>query len=339
MRAIAYEHNLPISDPQALIETDVADPVAGDRDLIVEVRAVSVNPVDVKIRASRPAPDVGPAVIGWDAAGIVRETGKDVMLFNPGDRIYYAGAINRPGTNAQFHAVDERIVGKMPQTLSFAEAAALPLTAITAYEAFFGRLQVADTVPGAANAILIIGGAGGVASIAIQLARQLTDLHVIATASRPETEDWVRKMGAHHVVNHRNPLSEEIAALGSGAPGFVFSTNGSEQHAGEIAKLIAPQGRLALIDDPAQFDIMPFKTKAVSVHWEMMFTRSLFETPDMIEQHRLLNIVAELVDAGKISTTLRENLGPMTAEAMKAAHERIESGNTIGKIVLGGFRD
>ncbi|MET3599272.1 zinc-binding alcohol dehydrogenase family protein [Martelella mangrovi] len=337
MRAIGYEYPLPISDPQALIETDVADPVAGDHDLIVEIKAISVNPVDVKIRASRPAPEGGPAVIGWDAAGIVRETGRKVTLFNPGDRVFYAGAIDRPGTNAQFHAVDERIVGKMPETLSFAEAAALPLTAITAYEAQFDRLQVANPVAGAANAILIIGGAGGVASIAIQLARQLTDLQVIATASRPETEDWVRRMGAHHVINHRNPLSEEIAALGTGAPGFVFSTNGSDHHAGEIAKLIAPQGRLALIDDPAQFDIMPFKLKAVSAHWETMFTRSLYGTPDMIEQHRLLNAVADLVDDGKITTTLSENLGRMTAETMKNAHARIESGSTIGKIVLDGF--
>jgi NADPH2:quinone reductase len=337
MRAVAYKVPQPISAETSLIDVDLPIPAAKGLDLLVEVKAVSVNPVDVKVRAS-----VAPAanelkVLGWDAAGVVKSVGPEVTLFKAGDEVFYSGVINRPGSNAEFHLVDARIVGCKPKTLDFASAAALPLTSITAYEALFDRLRVQDPVLGAAPAILIIGGAGGVGSIAIQIARALTDLTVIATASRPETSEWIKQLGAHHVVDHSQPIAVQVAALGLGAPGFVFSTTNTDQHIKEIVEVIAPQGRFALIDDPKTLDIVPFKRKAASIHWELMFTRPLFGTPDMIEQHKLLNKVAELVDAGKIRTTLSETLGPINAANLKKAHAMIESGRTKGKLVLEGF--
>ncbi|EJL49952.1 zinc-binding alcohol dehydrogenase family protein [Rhizobium sp. CF122] len=337
MRAVAYKVPQPISAETSLIDVDLPIPVAKGHDLLVEVKAVSVNPVDVKVRAS-----VAPAadelkVLGWDAAGVVKSVGPEVTLFKAGDEVFYSGVINRPGSNAEFHLVDARIVGRKPKTLDFASAAALPLTSITAYEALFDRLRVQDPVLGAAPAILIIGGAGGVGSIAIQIARALTDLTVIATASRPETIEWIKQLGAHHVVDHSQPIAAQVAALGLGAPGFVFSTTNTDQHIKEIVEVIAPQGRFALIDDPKTLDIVPFKRKAASIHWELMFTRPLFGTPDMIEQHKLLNKVAELVDAGKIRTTLSETLGPINAANLKKVHAMIESGRTKGKLVLEGF--
>jgi NADPH2:quinone reductase len=301
------------------------------------VKAVSVNPVDTKIRQNRADPDGKPQVLGWDAAGIVVAVGPDVTKFAVGDAVFYAGAIDRPGTNAEYHLVDERIVGHKPQSLDWAQAAALPLTSITAWETLFDRLDVRKPVPGAANAILIIGGAGGVGSITIQLARKLTDLTIIATASRDETRGWVEDLGAHHVIDHRKPLAEQVEALGLGAPGFVFSTTHTDEHISEIATLIAPQGRLALIDDPKTLDIAPLKQKSISVHWELMYTRSLFQTPDMGEQGRLLDEVAALVDAGTIRTTLAENFGKIDAANLRRAHERIESHTAKGKIVLEGF--
>ncbi len=242
-----------------------------------------------------------------------------------------------PGTNAEFHLVDERIVGKKPKTLDFAAAAALPLTSITAYEALFDRLDVRKPVPGAANAIVIVGGAGGVGSIAIQIARALTDLTVIATASRPETQEWVKALGAHHVIDHRRPLAAQVEALGIGQPGFVFSTTNTDDHYAEIVELIAPQGRFGLIDDPKELDAMPLKLKSISLHWELMFTRSLFGTADIERQHELLNEISKLVDAGKIKTTLNEDFGPINAANLKRAHALIESGKAKGKIVLAGF--
>ncbi|WEX78392.1 zinc-binding alcohol dehydrogenase family protein [Sinorhizobium numidicum] len=337
MRAVAYKTPQPIAAETALIDVDLPIPSPGDRDLLVEIKAVSVNPVDVKVRVGvQPEPDQL-KVLGWDAAGVVRAVGSKVTLFQPGDEVFYAGAIDRPGTNAEFHLVDERIVGRKPKSLDFSAAAALPLTAITAWETLFDRLKVDDPVPGAANAVLIVGGAGGVGSIAIQLLRALTNVTVIATASRPETRDWTLKLGAHQVLDHSRPLAAEIEQLALGAPAFVFSTTNTDKHVGEIVKLIAPQGRFALIDDPGVLDVAPFKRKAVSIHWELMFTRSLFKTPDMIEQHNLLNSVAELVDGGKIRTTLTETLGPINAATLKKAHQMIETGRTRGKLVLAGF--
>ena len=298
---------------------------------------MSVNPVDTKVRKGS-APEPGQwKVLGWDAAGTVAAAGPETTLFRPGDAVFYAGAIDRPGTNSQFHLVDERIVGRKPMTLDWAEAAAVPLTAITAWEALFDRLDVAKLVPGAAPAILVIGGAGGVGSIALQLARALTGLTVIGTASRPETRAWATSMGAHHVLDHGKPLAAEVAALGIGAPAFVFSTTQTEHHLDQIAELIAPQGRFALIDDPATLNVSLFKRKSVSVHLELMYTRSIYATPDMAEQGKLLNEVSRLMDAGTLRTTMTERGSPIDAANLKRVHARIESGTARGKIVLEGF--
>ncbi|WP_064706688.1 zinc-binding alcohol dehydrogenase family protein [Rhizobium bangladeshense] len=337
MRAVAYKTPQPIAAETSLIDVDLPMPEAHGHDLLVEIKAVSVNPVDVKVRAHSAPPADELKVLGWDAAGVVKAVGADVTLFRPGDEVFYAGVISRPGSNAEFHLVDERIVGKKPKSLDFAAAAALPLTSITAYEALFDRLKVQDAIPGEARSILIIGGAGGVGSIAIQIARSLTDLTVIATASRPETQNWVKALGAHHVVDHSKPIAPEVAALGIGAPGFVFSTTNTGSHVGDIVEAIAPQGRFALIDDPKTLDIVPFKRKAISIHWELMFTRPLYGTPDMIEQHKLLNKISELVDDGKIRTTLTETVGPINAANLKKAHAMVESGRMKGKAVLAGF--
>ena len=338
MRAIGFYTPQPITSNEALVDLDLPMPEASGHDLLVEIKAVSVNPVDTKVRRNH-TPAAGEArILGYDAAGVVKSVGSDVTLFKPGDEVYYAGAIGRPGTNAEYHLVDERIVGIKPKSLSFAEAAALPLTAITAYEALFDRLKVADPVLGAERAILITGGAGGVGSIAIQLARTLTDLTVIATASRPETADWAKSLGADHVIDHSKPLAEEYAKLGIGAPAFIFSVTHSSQHRLAMAEIIAPMGRICLIDDfPEGFDILAFKMKVVSLHWEFMFSRPMFQTPDMIEQHKLLTHVAELIDAGKIRTTLDTVMGPITAENLRKAHAIIESNRARGKIVLEGF--
>ncbi len=336
MRAVGYEHSRPIEDAASLVDIELPRPEAQGRDILVAVRAVSVNPVDTKVRM-RAQPDPGDwKVLGWDAAGTVEAVGPEATLFRPGDEVFYAGALGRPGTNAEFHLVDERIAGRKPALLSFTEAAALPLTAITAWEALFDRLDVHRPVPGA-GAILIIGGAGGVGSIATQLARQLTGLTVITTASRPETRAWSQALGAHHVIDHAKPLAAEVAALGIGAPGFVFSTTNTGRHLAEVATLIAPQGRFAVIDDPPALDVLPFKQKGVSTHWEFMFTRSMFETADIGEQGVLLNEVARLVDAGTLRTTLGERFGAINAGNLRRAHALLESGRAKGKIVLEGF--
>ncbi|WP_342627053.1 zinc-binding alcohol dehydrogenase family protein [Nguyenibacter vanlangensis] len=337
MRAVGYLTPLPIDHPDALQDIDLPRPVPQGRDLLVEVRAVSVNPVDTKMRRNA-APEGGTwGVLGWDASGIVVATGPQVTGFSVGDPVFYAGALQRPGTNAAFHLVDERIVGHKPQSLSWAGAAALPLTAITAWEMLFDRLDVRRAVPGASPSILVVGGAGGVGSIAIQLLRALTDLTVIATASRPETQAWVRDLGAHHVVDHTAPLAAQVAALPTGAPGFAFSTTQTEQHAGDIIDLLAPQGHFGLIDDPARLDALPLKRKSLSLHWEFMFTRPLFGTADLAGQGALLNEIASLVDAGRIRTTLADHFGTINAANLRKAHMLLESGKAKGKIVLEGF--
>ncbi|MGH6805298.1 MAG: zinc-binding alcohol dehydrogenase family protein [Ensifer adhaerens] len=337
MRAVAYQIPQPIEAETSLVDIDLPRPEPAARDILVDVKAISVNPVDTKIRRGA-KPEAGQwKVLGWDAAGVVSAVGPDASFFKPGDEVFYAGAINRSGTNAEFHLVDERIVGRKPRSVDFAAAAALPLTSITAWEMLFDRLEVTRPVAGAANAIVIIGGAGGVGSIAIQIARALTDLTVIATASRPETVEWVKSLGAHHVVDHRQPLAAQIETLGIGQPGFVFSTTNTDDHLGQIVELIAPQGRFGLIDDPKQLDALPLKRKSISLHWELMFTRSLFATADIVKQNALLNGVSELVDAGKIKSTLNENFGTINAANLKRAHALIESGKAKGKIVLSGF--
>ncbi len=337
MKAIGYKTAGAVDRADALVDIELERPSAKGRDILVEVQAVSVNPVDTKIRKNV-APEAGQTkVLGWDAVGKVVEIGDAVTAFKPGDEVFYAGSVIRPGANSQFHVVDERIVGRKPKTLSSAEAAALPLTAITAWEMLFDRLDIRKPVPGAANAIVIVGGAGGVGSIAIQLVRALTDLTVIATASRPETQAWVKELGAQYVVDHSKPIAAQVAALGIGAPAFVFSTTETQLHLAEIVELIAPQGRFGLIDDPDGLDIMGFKRKAVSTHWELMFTRSIFETADMDQQGKLLNDVANLVDEGKIRTTITKTLSPINAANLMKAHGIIESGKSRGKIVLEGF--
>lgn len=337
MKAVAYKTAGSIDRADALLDVELPRPTAAGHDLLVEVRAVSVNPVDTKVRKATAAPEGGWKVLGYDAAGIVREIGENATGFAPGDEVWYAGSIARQGTNSEYHLVDARIVGRKPASLSFAEAAALPLTTITAYEMLFDRLDVRRPVPGAAPAVLVIGGAGGVGSIAIQLLRSLTDLTVIATASRPETQGWVRELGAHHVLDHAKPLAAQVAALGIGAPGLVFSTTQTESYLAEIVELIAPQGRFGLIDDMASLNIMPLKRKSISTHWEMMFTRPVFETSDMAEQGRLLTEVAGLVDAGRIRSTLTETMGRIDAANLKRAHALLESGKARGKVVLEGF--
>jgi len=337
VKAVGYQHSLPIQDSSSLMDVEVPRPLPNGRDLLVRVLAISVNPVDAKMRL-RSAPQNGlHRVLGWDASGIVEDAGREATLFNRGDAVFYAGAIDRQGTNAEFHLVDERLVGPKPRSLSHAESAAVPLTAITAWETLFDRLDVRRPVPGAGNAILIIGGAGGVGSMAIQLARQLTDLVVIATASRDETSAWVKGLGANHVVDHRRPLAAQVSALGTGAPAFVLSTTQTDKHFDEIVELIAPQGRFALIDDPDLIDARKLKRKSVSLHWELMFTRSIFKTADMAKQHELLASVSALLDEGRLKTTLAQNFGKINAANLKRAHALLETGTAKGKIVLEGF--
>ncbi|MEO9331416.1 zinc-binding alcohol dehydrogenase family protein [Pseudomonas guguanensis] len=338
MKAIAYYQSLPVDHPEALLDVQLDAPSPGPHDLLVEVRAISVNPVDTKIRKGVTPENGAAKVLGWDAAGVVKDVGSEVSLFQPGDRVFYAGAIDRAGANSELHLVDQRIVGKMPQSLSFAEAAALPLTAITAWELLFERLQVAEGSTDQGQSLLIVGAAGGVGSILTQLARRLTGLTVIGTASRPETQAWVRELGAHHVIDHGKPLSEELARIGIGQVSHVASLTQTDQHYAQLIECLQPQGRLALIDDPLQpLDVMQLKRKSLSLHWELMFTRSLYQTADMIEQHRLLQRVTELVDSGVIRTTLGEHFGRINAANLRRAHALLESGKAKGKIVLEGF--
>ena len=337
MKAVGYRNAGPVSDSQALEDIELAVPSPTGRDIRVAVRAVSVNPVDTKIRRGV-APSPGEyKVLGWDAAGVVDAVGPEATLFKPGDEVFYAGSLDRPGTNSALHIVDERIVGRKPRNLNFAQAAALPLTAITAWEALFDRLKVTDPTPEGGGSILVVGGAGGVGSIAIQILRQLTGLTIIATASRPETQAWVKEMGAHHVADHRKPLNEELGRLGLPAPGFVFSTTETDKHLDAIVELMAPQGRFCLIDDPPPLDIMKLKRKSLSLHWELMFTRPLYGTADIEEQHRLLNRVSAMVEESKIRTTMSAHFGAITAANLLKAHALIESGSARGKIVLEGF--
>lgn len=337
MKAVGYRRSLPITEAEALLDLDLAVPEPGPRDLRVRVEAVSVNPVDTKVRV-RAAPEAGGVkVLGWDAAGTVEAVGAEVTLFRPGDAVFYAGSIARDGTNAEYHLVDERIVGPKPRSLSFAEAAALPLTAITAWELLFDRLRVAPGKAPDPRRLLIMGGAGGVGSILIQLARRLTGLTVIATASRAETRSWCLDLGAHHVIDHSAPLAPQLQALGTPEVELIAGLTGTEEHFPALADVLAPQGHIGLIDDPRTLDVNLLKRKSGALHWELMFTRALFETPDMIAQHRLLADVASLVDAGVIRTTLAERFGTIDAANLKRAHALIESGKAKGKIVLEGF--
>lgn len=336
MKAVGFTRYLPIDDPQSLVDLDLPKPAPQGRDILVAVRAVAVNPVDTKVRAPKDTVEEAPRVIGYDASGVVEAVGPEVTLFRPGDEVYYAGDITRPGTNQEFHLVDERIVGRKPASLSFAEAAALPLTTITAYESLFHRLGIDRDGANAGRSLLIIGAAGGVGSIGIQLAKR-AGLTVIATASRPETVSWVRELGADHVVNHREPLAAQVRALGIEHVDYVAIFN-DMRHWSDAVELIRPQGSIVTIDDTdLPMPMAQMKTKAASLHWELMFTRSMFKTPDMIEQNRLLDFVADEVDAGRLRSTVSETLSPINAANLREAHRRIETGTARGKIVVEGF--
>jgi zinc-binding alcohol dehydrogenase family protein len=337
MKAVAYRRCLPVTDPECLLDVELPEPVPGERDLLVRVHAVSVNPVDTKVRRGVAPPEGGLRVLGFDAAGVVEAVGPRVTRFRPGDAVFYAGSRIRSGTNAELHCVDERIVGRKPATLDFAQAAAMPLTAITAWEALFDRLQLRLGAPHDAGTLLITAGAGGVGSIAVQLARRLTGARVIATASRPESRAQALALGAHLVVDHSQPLSEALRAAGVKWVERIFSVSNTDAHFAELAKVVAPQGRICVIDDPEPIDVRLLKARCASLHCEAMFTRSTFETPDMIEQGRLLDEVSALVDAGTLRTTHASTLGRIDAASLREAHARVESGRTIGKVVLAGF--
>lgn len=329
MRAIALTTH---GAPEVLTDVELPDPVPGPRDLLIEVRAVSVNPVDTKVRGSG-RPERQPKVLGYDAVGVVRAVGDRAALFATGDEVFYAGALDRSGTNAQLHVVDERIVGPKPVSLTDAEAAALPLTAITAWELLFDRLGVKRD-GGAGRKILIAGAAGGVGSILVQLAARLTELEVIATASTPESQEWVRSLGADVVVNHRH-LAEELAGLGP--IDFIASLTATEKNFPVLVEALAPQGAIAVIDDPKTLDVVPLKRKSGSLHWVFMFTRPIFQTADIERQHELLTEVARLVDAGVIRTTLAQTLSPIDAVTLAEAHRRVEAGGVPGKVVVAGW--
>ncbi|MET9297562.1 zinc-binding alcohol dehydrogenase family protein [Streptomyces sp. NPDC003077] len=337
MRAVAYRESLPIEDPGSLQDIALPVPEPEPRDLLVRVEAISVNPVDTKVRRSTD-PGGEPKVLGWDAAGTVVAVGSEVRLFAIGDEVYYSGAVDRPGANSRFHAVDERLVALKPVTLSFAQAAALPLTAITAWECLFERLGLRRDGMEQDGALLVTAAAGGVGSIALQLARALTSLTLIGTASRPETAAWAREMGAHHVVNHHEPLAEQLAAVAPGRLDYVLSAAATVRNAPVYAQALNPFGQVVAIDDfDSLEDITLYQTKSLSFHREFMFTRSLFRTADMERQRHLLTQVARLVDAGAVTTTATQDLGPVNAANLRKAHALLESGSAIGKTTLTGF--
>lgn len=338
MKAIGLYKAAPVETDGLFSEIDMETPKAEGRDILVRVKGVAVNPVDFKVRRGK-ADDGNFKILGWDAAGVVEAVGEDVTLFRPGDEVWYAGDVTRSGSNTQFQLVDERIVAPKPKSLGFADAAALPLTAITAWEALFDRMMI-DRNAKDANAgktLLVIGGAGGVGSIAIQLGK-LAGLTVIATASRPETIDWVKDLGADQVINHRNPLNDELKAIGITHVDYILCTSETDQYFDVMAEIITPQGRIATITEAKEnHNVDLLKAKSASFSYEFMFTRSMFQTPDMIEQHKLLSIVADLIDAGILKNTANESFGALTPESLRKAHALLESGKAIGKITFDGL--
>lgn len=338
MKAIALTRYLPISDPESLQDVELPKPVASGHDVLVRVEAISVNPVDTKIRSPKPQVEAQPKVLGYDAAGVVDAVGESVTLFKPGDEVYYAGDVTRSGSNAQFQLVDERLIGRKPATLDFAQAAALPLTTITAWELLFERMPFSIDMEHNTRTLLVVAGAGGVGSIAIQLARH-AGFTVIATASRKETIDWCESLGAHYVIDHRQPLAPQLAALGYAQVDVVLNLADTDRYWETIGEIIAPQGHVGLIVEPSGLLKIgdPYKAKCIGIHWEMMFARARFKTPDLVEQHHLLNRVASLVDAGELRTTHSETIGVINAANLRETHRRLESGATLGKLVLAGW--
>jgi len=342
MKAVALTRHLPVTDAACLLDVELPAPVLRPRDLLIEVRAVSVNPADAKIRGGArggASPDPAePQVLGWDVAGVVRATGGEASLFRPGDEVYGAGDVTRAGSNAQLVAMDERIVARKPSSLAFAEAAALPLTSLTAYEALFHRMNVPRDVGGRGRRLLVIGGAGGVGSMAIQLAKNLTQLTVIATASRKESSEWVRALGADGVISHREPFLPQLATLGLSAFDYVLCTADTDPYVARLVEIAAPQSSLCfIVPSKGPLDLAPFFAKSVAFHWELMFTRPMFGTADLAAQGEILGKVAALVDAGRVRTTLTEKLSPICARTLREAHRRIEMATTVGKLVLEGW--
>ena len=341
MKAIGYKQSLSINDPLSLIDIELPQPIASGHDLLVRVSSIAVNPVDCKIRQNVSPEGDQYKVLGWDAVGEVVATGELVSNFQPGDRVFYAGDLNRQGSNAEYQLVDERLVGNKPKSLSDSEAAALPLTSITAWELLFERLAIKQQAPDSKeqsnDVILIVGAAGGVGSILVQLASVLTGATVIASASRESSAKWVKELGADYVVDHSKPLEEQVKQLNIGQVTHVASLTHTDSYLDSYVELLAPMGKIALIDDPQSIDIRKLKPKCLSLHWEFMFTRSMFNTVDISEQHNLLNKVSELIDQGYIQTTVGKNLGTINAKNLRIAHEELELGKSIGKIVLEGF--
>ena len=337
MKAIGYYDRLPISDEQALVETQLPQPEATGRDVLVKVNAVSVNPVDFKIRQNVAPADETLKVLGWDAVGEVIACGDAVSTFAPGDTVFYAGDLNRQGSNAQYQLVDERLMAHKPASLSDAEAAALPLTSLTAWELLFEHLEVGKDEDSSPATLLITGASGGVGSIMIQLAKLLTNATVIATASRPQTQAWVKTLGADYVVDHSQDLVSQIRQAGFEHVTHVASLTHTQDYLDDYVELLKPMGKLGLTDDPDYLDAMKLKSKSLSLHWEFMFTRSMFATDDMQQQHHILQQVAQLIDEKKLRTTLGKNLGKISAENLREAHRILESGQSVGKLVLEGF--
>jgi NADPH:quinone reductase len=338
MKAVALTRYLPISNPESLIDIELDKPAPTGRDLLVKIEAISVNPVDTKVRAPKDKVEEAPRVLGWDAAGVVESVGPDATLFRPGDPVYYAGSVTRQGANSEFHLVDERIVGAKPKSLDFTHAAALPLTTITAWEALFERLGVSPQGADEGKSVLVIGGAGGVGSIGIQLAKKVAKLTVIATASRPESAKWATELGADHIVNHFDDIPKQLKAIGFENVDYVLIFNDTDKHFPAAAEVIKPQGSIcSIVENSRPLEVELLKSKSAAFHWEFMFTRSMFGTPDMIEQHKLLSEVARLIDAGTLTTTLGRNLGKIDAANLREAHRLLEEGRSIGKLVLTGF--
>ncbi|PFN06016.1 MULTISPECIES: zinc-binding alcohol dehydrogenase family protein [Bacillus cereus group] len=339
MKAIGLLEYLPIENENSLIDIEIPRPVPHEKDLLIKINAISVNPVDVKVRSPKPQKEANPKILGWDASGVVVEVGADCTLFKPGDEVFYAGSITKPGTYSEYHVVDERLVGKKPKSLTNAESAAIPLTAITAWEGLFERLGIEpeNKDKNKSKSILIIGGAGGVGSIAIQLAKW-AGLHVIATASRNETREWVKNLGADYIINHHKPFKEQLLELQINDVDYIFCLNNTDQHWHGMGESIKPQGKIcSIVENEHPLELNILKSKSATFVWEFMFTKAMYQTDDMILQHNLLNKVSELLDQGMIKTTLNQTLTPINAENLRKAHTLIESGRTIGKIVLERF--
>lgn len=337
MKAIIVCKPLPADDPHAFVELKLPDPTPAERDLLVRVKAIAVNPVDTKVRMRPVAADQPPRVLGWDTCGVVEAVGKDCELFKPGDEVMYAGSIDRPGCYSELQCVDERIVGRKPKTLDYAQTAAMPLGALTAWELLFERMGVSQGKKEKGKTLLVVGAAGGVGSMLVQLARAQTQLTVIGTAARPESAEWARQMGAQHIIDHTKGIKDELAALDILQVDYIASLTHTSAHFSAYAHVMAPFGRLGLIDTPGALDITLLKPKSASLHWEYMFARPLYQSADMQAQHDILNSVADLVDAGKLRSSMKTNMGNITAENLRRAHAQQESGTTIGKLVLEGF--